>query len=132
MSGNRFLNCRATPFPMTPTQLTVFTRVCALDSNISPMKTLTMVQAPSGLEEEMSIDGDGEAKSRRLQCLFAFRPGDVGSDDVLRVDLVGHEHFRALYAAAAPLHDLVGVCPPFCENQICINLRETGRRRPER
>ena len=42
ISGKRLLNCSATPLPMTPTQLTVFTRVCAWLSNKSPRSALKM------------------------------------------------------------------------------------------
>ncbi|MHB8570004.1 MAG: hypothetical protein ACYC97_07365 [Metallibacterium sp.] len=40
------MNAAATPLPITPTQLTVFTSACAWLSNKSPISTLSMDASP--------------------------------------------------------------------------------------
>ena len=43
------------PLPITPTQLTVFTKVCAVEESKSPISTLTTTLLL--LEEHVLVDG---------------------------------------------------------------------------
>src|SRR5581483_10482701 len=121
MSGNRFRNSRAIPFPMTPTQLTVFTSVCASESNRLPTTTLTIRLGL--LEEEMAVDRARKVR-HRLRRRPRRRAGAVDAGKQLRRNAVGDEHLSALHRFLPPVGDLVRMPPIFCERTFAINDSE--------
>src|SRR6185312_5617893 len=76
-----------------PTVLTVLIRVCALDSKMSPICTLTM---GASLEKEIRVHSYRLIRCQISQCLLAGDTRNVSSLFVMRGDHIRYQYFRAL------------------------------------
>src|SRR5260370_39783311 len=92
MSGYRRLKARATPFPMIPTQLTVFTSVWALDERTSPDVTLIgedLAEEDTAAHHHFKLGYGFTAK--RSSGLLAY----IASHQEIEGDTIRNENFCA-------------------------------------
>src|SRR5579883_2197039 len=131
MSGKRFLNSSARPFPITPTQLTVLTRVCAWDSNMSPTKTRT-ISPPSAKKEQVRIQRQSHLRSHTTKSFPTLPTRHMGTCQISDIDEVRHQNLGAFYGLMSHfLNRVVRVRPIAGEYKSSIYHRESRRRRAE-
>src|SRR5437870_13591368 len=98
---------------MMPTQLTVFTRVCACVANKSPMSALNMATGLTKKHDRINCDRQAEAcrlqpgRNRRVDC--------VCSCQITWLNAMRDEHFGAMavltewIVGMPPIHGVNGV-----------------------
>src|SRR5690606_38682429 len=110
MSGKRTLKDAATPLPITPTQLTVFTHVCIFDANRSPISTFIMT-GPRSLEKQVGVDHDIALRGSFPKHLRRVRTRYICPQYVLWINSLGYEHLGTSYRLSTPFLNLILVGP---------------------
>src|SRR5262245_36216104 len=124
MSGKRFLNSRATPLPITPTQLTVLTSVCASESNKLPIFTATIRKLPLG-EKQVPIHSHGQSGNRSSKQLLCILARGVRSHKITRVNAIWYQNFRAFRRLLSEVLNWVWVSPIFGESECPVDDFQT-------
>src|ERR1035441_1850423 len=71
IAGKRSLKANATPLPITPTQFTVLTSVCASDENMSPVFVVTIFLTHFYRKNRCGVNHDIQPRKRTFG--FSFR-----------------------------------------------------------
>src|SRR5689334_19361721 len=106
MSGYLFLNSCATPFPMIPTQLTVFTRVCASLANRSPISALN-IRTFSLTKEYCRIDRYRQVKAETLQLFQSYGVDNVSTYQILCFHVMRHQYLGAFLRTMTKVRNLI-------------------------
>lgn len=115
------------PLPMTPTLLTVLTKVCADESRMLPDTSRTLLS----LEEDMSVHLHREFSRDRGAVGNNLVGTHIAADEMFGSHPVGYKHFSAALPLLFLLDPGVGVVPVVGVDPLLVQCDQAGGARQE-